>query len=217
MKRPQRLKEIAYKNPSMWKRGKHKIRGLLANWGQSIAKAMTRSQLVEQRWTTKRNRCIIIFCCAKSKISCHWWRLRAPHSSCTILHTWERRSECLGLWRIEVWITWWSNQSGRLCALIIARECQRKDCSNGRAQWLGWAIKQIQSSCFWNPARVERITAPKNASILFYSQFVIKLWTKKFFMIKFSLSWEWHCTYQEYLHYKSFSFPLFSIDYQTGR
>ena len=40
---------------------------------------------------------------------------------------------------------------------------------------------------------------------------------KNFFMIKLSLPLEWHDTYHEKLHYKSFSFPPFSTDYQTGR
>ena len=46
-------------------------------------------------------------CCAKSQITSYWWRVWSPHSSCTILHTWEWRYEWHGLWRIAVWLTWW--------------------------------------------------------------------------------------------------------------
>ena len=37
-----------------------------------------------------------------------------------------------------------------------------------------------------------------------------------FFMIKLSLPWKWHDKCYENLHYKLFTFPTFSIDYQNS-
>ena len=43
------------------------------------------------------------------------------------------------------------------------------------------------------------------------------LQTKNFFVIKVSLSWEWHETFDEILHYNSFSLPPFDTTNQTRR
>ena len=83
--------------------------------------------------------------------------------------------------RVKMWVSWvmedWSldhlmKWSLRMAwyALIIARECQRKGCSNAQAQWLGRAMQQIQSSSFWKlarPGRAEHNTQKREFSILF--------------------------------------------------
>ena len=40
---------------------------------------------------------------------------------------------------------------------------------------------------------------------------------KQIFVIKVSLPWEWHGTFDEILHYKSFPFPPFSTTNQTSQ